>query len=587
MNVRRALLLVVLSLFAANAAYAQSDVSVTKTDNVDPINAGQNFFYTVSVTNNGPDPASTVSWSDPLPAGTTFVSLSQPGGWTCVTPAVGANGTVTCSIASLPVATANFNITVASNAGLTAGTVLSNTVTVTSAGPDPNPANNTDTETTNVNTSADLQLSKTDAPDPVDAGGNLSYAIVLTNNGPSNADATFTDTLPAGTTFVSLSTSGPWTCTTPAVGSPGTVTCTNSSYLVTADFFTLVVRVDPTVAAGTVLTNTATLSATTPDPNLVNNAATTTTTVTASADLLLSKTDSPDPVIAGDNLSYQITITNAGPSNAAAASFTDTLPAGTTFVSLSTTGPWTCVTPPVGTTGTVTCTNPSFFPTVEFFTLVVNVDPSVPAGTVLTNTATMASTTPDPNSANNSATTTTTVAAPPAGADVSGTKGVSGAFIPGSAVTYTVVLTNNGAGAQGDNPGNEFLDVLPPQLTLVSATATSGTAVATVGTNTVTWNGAIAAGGTVTITINATVRPDATPGATVSNQGTINYDGDGNGTNEATRQTDAATSPGGATDPTTFIVGAAAAAAIPTLDEAALMALAVLLAAVAAFVLKR
>jgi len=38
-------------------------------------------------------------------------------------------------------------------------------------------------------------------------------------------------------------------------------------------------------------------------------------------------------------------------------------------------------------------------------------------------------------------------------------------------VTYTVVLTNSGPGAQGDNPGNEFTDVLPAGLTLVSATA--------------------------------------------------------------------------------------------------------------------
>ena len=140
------------------------------------------------------------------------------------------------------------------------------------------------------------------------------------------------------------------------LGATGTVTCKNASFPVTVDFFTLVVKVDANVAAGTVLTNTATLSTSTPDPNSGNDSATATTTVAASADLLLSKTDSPDPVNAGSNVSYQITITNNGPSNATPATFTDTLPAGTTFVSLSTTGTWSCTTPALGATGTEVAT---------------------------------------------------------------------------------------------------------------------------------------------------------------------------------------------------------------------------------------
>src|SRR5262249_1048778 len=76
---------------------------------------------------------------------------------------------------------------------------------------------------------------------------------------------------------------------------------------------------------------------------------------------------------------------------------------------------------------------------------------------------------------------------------VSATKTVSGTFNPGGTITYTVTLTNGSGQAQLDNPGPEFNDVLPSSLTLVSATATSGTAVAAVATNTVTWNGSIAA----------------------------------------------------------------------------------------------
>src|SRR4029077_16965063 len=140
-------------------------------------------------------------------------------------------------------------------------------------------------------------------------------------------------------------------------------------------------------------------------------------------------------------------------------------------------------------------------------------------------------------------------------ANVSGTKTVSGNFNVGGTVTYTVTLTNNGTGAQGDNAGHEFTDVLPSTLTLVSATATAGTAAANTGTNTVTWDGTLAAlGGSVTITTTATINASAN-GQTVSNQGTISYDSDGNGTNDATAMTDdPSTKPSG--DPTSFTVAA-------------------------------
>src|SRR6185295_3054692 len=115
-------------------------------------------------------------------------------------------------------------------------------------------------------------------------------------------------------------------------------------------------------------------------------------------------------------------------------------------------------------------------------------------------------------------------------------------------------------------------DVLPASLTLVSANASSGTAVATVATNTVTWNGSVPGGGSVTITINATI--DAgTEGQRVSNQATVLYYSDGNGTNETAVLSDDPAVGGGA-DPTVFTVAAAAAAAIPTTSGLGLLLMA-------------
>ena len=156
------------------------------------------------------------------------------------------------------------------------------------------------------------------------------------------------------------------------------------------------------------------------------------------------------------------------------------------------------------------------------------------SSTTLVNTATIGLPGPvtDPVPANNSATDTNTVVRPPA--HLVASKTVSGSYVQGGTVTYTIVLANDGDGAQPDNPGHELTDPLPAGLTLVSAVASAGTAVADLGTDTAHWNGAIAAGASVTITITTTI--DAGPGTRISNQATFQYD---SGTNDASGARDA------------------------------------------------
>jgi len=88
-----------------------------------------------------------------------------------------------------------------------------------------------------------------------------------------------------------------------------------------------------------------------------------------SADLSVTEVDTPDPVIAGNSLTYTIAVNNAGPSNAASVSLSDALPAGTTFVSLSSPGGWICTTPAVGAGGTMSCSNASIALGSAVFTL--------------------------------------------------------------------------------------------------------------------------------------------------------------------------------------------------------------------------
>src|SRR5690606_17912483 len=98
--------------------FANADLSIDVSDSADPVIAGSPFNYTLAVENLGPTNAVDVTVSDTLPVGTSFVSLSSPAGWSCTTPAVGAGGTVECSIASLVASTASFTLTVATDVGL-------------------------------------------------------------------------------------------------------------------------------------------------------------------------------------------------------------------------------------------------------------------------------------------------------------------------------------------------------------------------------------------------------------------------------------------------------------------------------------
>ena len=381
----------------------QSDLSLTKTDAPDPVAPGADLTYTITVTNNGPSSAQNVTVNDTLPTGTTFGSATPSQG-SCA-----GTTTVSCALGSIANgASPTITLVVHVGPSVADGTVISNTASVSSTTADPTPANNSATSTTTVAASADLAVAKTDAPDPVTAGTDLTYTIGITNTGPSDAPGvTLTDPIPAGTSFVSA---------TPSTGSCAgttTVSCNLGTLANGASAsVTLSVHVGSAVAAGTVLSNTATASSGVSDPNASNDSATATTTVVTSGDLSITKTGSPDPVAAGGDITYTITVTNNGPSDANNITVTDALPAGTTFGSTaSSTG--SCA-----GTATVTCTIASIPNGASAtITLVVHVDPTTPPGTVISNTASVSSpaevtaATADPNPGNNSATATTTVAA--------------------------------------------------------------------------------------------------------------------------------------------------------------------------------
>ncbi|MGH9554373.1 MAG: DUF11 domain-containing protein [Terriglobales bacterium] len=399
-------------------AVGSADVAmISKTDSADPVNAGSNFTYTISVVNNGPDQADNVTVTDTLPAGVTYVS--DTGG--CNTVAL---PTIACNLGSLAVtASAMFNVTVTAGAG---GQTVNNTASVTSSQADPDNTNNSASQTTTI-VDANLAVNKLATPEPVLVGTNLTYTITITNNGPDGAtNVVLNETLDAAVAFVSaLASQG--ACDTSALPA---ITCMLGN-LANAAQATVTIVVTAPATAMTVMNN-ANVTATEFDSNLANNVAVVVSTVVdVQANVSITKTDAPDPQGVGGNITYTVLVANAGPDAATNVTLTDMLGgAATTFVSVTSTGN-TCSGFP-----TITCTMGTIASGAsETVTIVVT---ATAAGTVI-NTASSTATENDPTPANNTnIVQNTTVQAP--GFTISAAPS-SVTLLPGQSATFTVTVT--------------------------------------------------------------------------------------------------------------------------------------------------
>lgn len=438
--------------FAAFASTAHADPMVkllTFQDTPDPVASTTQLTYQLQVSNTDfTNSAAGVALSVPLPAGVTFISVDDPA---CSF----SSPNVVCSFGTVPAST-NKIVNIVLRVTAAGGSTLNSTAVASSTSP--GESNSSILQTTSVIAGADLQLTMSGSPNPVTAGGQVTYQLISTNLGPdASSSLSIVNTLPPNVSYSSASGTN-WSCS--AAGS--TVTCNRTGSLANGASSTLNIVATVNSSTNGTITNAATVSAATADGIPNNNTTTTDVTVVAGANLSITKNVSPSPVIESGATTFTLSPRNtSGPDAAASVTVTDILPNGFTSIGASGTN-WSCsVDQP---TRTVTCTRATMPVGATNNIVITATAPDstiVPAaGMSSSNTATITATTADPALANNTGSVNFNIQRD--GADMSITKSrPSYPIAQGSPITSVITARNNGPRALTAGSTITIVDTLP------------------------------------------------------------------------------------------------------------------------------
>ncbi|MEM7048398.1 MAG: hypothetical protein AAF604_02015 [Acidobacteriota bacterium] len=322
----------------------QLDLAVSVAESIDPAVAGAgvgNLVYTVLVTNNGLIDATGVVLENvlTLPAG--VAADSQ-------VPTIGTFSGTTWTLGTLASsASATLTVTLTVDSSAAVGTdVIANAAAITAVNEaDSDTSNDTASESTSIGRGVDVSVSVGESIDPVVAGsgvGNLVYTVTVTNDGRSDATGVTLSnslTLPTGVAADSEVPSAgtfsgtTWTLGTLAAGTSETLTVTLTA--------------DASAAAGTdVITNAATITAVNEgDSDTSNDTASESTSIVRELDLAVSLVEAGglSAVLPGGTLTYEVTASNVGPSDATGVVLNGTVPDHTSFDSAASDAGWQCV----------------------------------------------------------------------------------------------------------------------------------------------------------------------------------------------------------------------------------------------------
>lgn len=299
--------------------------------------------------------------------------------------------------------------------------------------------------------SADQEvLSVTDSADPVVPGQNVSYTIVVRNNGPDAAvNGGLNVNLGSALVYVSHTIPAGWQC----FFFGNSISCLTPSFAAgTTETITLVAQMAPHLINfpdGSTSSNFSP-SGTTPDPNNGNNFKSESTAWDSpQMDLAIAVTDTPDPIGPDQDLSYTVTTTNSGPDAASAVNFNVYNAGFLPFRSVLPPAGWTCAPPAVGGAAIFTCSTPTFAAgATHVFTVVVRADDAVLGindGSVSTS-FTVNGTGDDTNDNNNAEVESTAYVTPDADLAIT-VDDLPDPVLLGQDIEYLVTMDNNGPDA--------------------------------------------------------------------------------------------------------------------------------------------
>jgi uncharacterized repeat protein (TIGR01451 family) len=312
---------------------------------------------------------------------------------------------VTCQLGNLPAKASGVSGRATVTVTITAlqSVDVDDLASVVSDTSDPDPDNNQASDRVSFFAVANLSITKTSAPNPVVAGTNVTYTINVSNAGPSTAtNVVVRDTLPGQVSDVTF-TPSTGSCIGGIPGNPALPLTCNLGNMASggAASITVTAKVKSNTPDGTILVNNAEVISDVVDPNTGNNLATALTNVIARADLAIVKTSDQSVYKPSSLITYTLTVTNSGPSDALAVAITDNLPDIQQALYLSDTGGCT------KSGNTLTCTVGTLA-IGESRSLNVNVIVKGSRGSV-SNTGIVSSSTTDPVAGNNTSVRTVTV----------------------------------------------------------------------------------------------------------------------------------------------------------------------------------
>ena len=405
-------------------------IDITKVADAASVSAGDDIGFTITVKSTGPGAAKGVVMTDVLPTdpGTSWTIDGGTGAGTCSTDA----GTITCAFGDMANgASYTVHLSSPTTKATIATSPVSNTADVTTT----NDGSDSDTDQVVV-LAGSIDITKVADAASVSAGDDIGFTITVKSTGPGAAKGVvMTDVLPTdpGTSWTIDGGTGAGTCSTDA----GTITCAFGDMANGASY---TVHLSSPTTKATIATSPVSNTA---DVTTTNDGSDSDTdqVVVLAGSIDITKVADAASVSAGDDIGFTITVKSTGPGAAKGVVMTDVLPTdpGTSWTIDGGTGAGTCSTD----AGTITC---AFGDMANGASYTVHLSSPTTKATIATSPVSNTADVTTTNDGSDSDTDQVVVLGP----DIHVQKSGNGPISAGDVAVFTIIVSNDGAGAATD-----------------------------------------------------------------------------------------------------------------------------------------